>query len=143
VINSGRMYGAARRDSARRSVPTREDLERRARTHALDVVSSYVPAIKECIDSQIPAPSSDASEQSIRTQLEKRETVLSALNRIAYLLKSVAYGGPVRRADLFAAYDSFRETCSQLKIPVAEPHTQAAHADERLRDEIRGIAQFL
>jgi hypothetical protein len=143
VINSGRISGTARRPSPSRSLPTPEESERRARFHALEVVSDYVPALRSLIDDQIPNPAPDAAEDTIQKMLARREQVVSSLNRFVCELRDVGYGRSGTPDALLDSYKRLVAQCLQCDIPLDNPQTMAGRVGKQLEAEVEGLARFL
>lgn len=137
MINSGRMYGSARRSFPGRSAPSRDDAVQRDRGRVRDILGLYVPALRELIDAGI------GTVDPIPQDLARREPVHATLNQLAKLLQSVAYGDTVQPNRLLDAYVQFETQLAEFDKTSAGAGASARSMVQNLKREVTGIIRRL
>lgn len=132
-MNSGLLYGSARPSSPPRTyVAPPVDAARYARSQAIEVVNTCIPALRECLNER---QSSLASEIIQRAQ--------QALGQMVLVLQYVAYGRRVDRNRLWGAYSSLEQACDACGIRLAQPGSFAGRIGAKLRGGLDAIDRCL
>lgn len=128
MINSGKLYGSARRAVSPRVYLTREEKQRRIREHLQLLDQNELPAMVHRFEGALP---------------HGGQPILNYLDTVRGLLRNVAWGGDVAPDTLTQAFDKFETACEEQGLSPSRPDTIAGSLTRRLRNEVMSVADYL
>jgi hypothetical protein len=126
VINSGKLYGPARRRAAIGPLLTREDKDRRIRDH-VRVVAAELPDRLHGIEGVLP----------------NGQKIVMYVRDLGGLLSAFADRGDVSPRQLTGAFEGFETACREQGLSPSRPDTLVGSLARHLRDEVMYVADYL
>jgi hypothetical protein len=128
VVNSGKLYGAARRATPARAFLSRDERERRVRDRAQTIYQNDLPDFERGLRDAAP---------------EAAPTLLARLGDIGRLFQNFASGAKIDANGLTESLHEFERTCERLGLSPWRPDTTVGAITRRLRNDVMALADYL